>query len=168
MGITAPVPEDAPAREVKGLLCLTASSITFLAYPGSAFEGNWSRLVPGLMLPIAAYISIQLFVIFYRRSGFISAYEYFEKRFGSWGRTYASFVYMLSTIFRVGIVLYLLALPVKVLTGWDQSTIIVVGMPAATNSFAVVLPWNLGLVSVHITLIFFFLAALTILKTVDE
>lgn len=108
------------------MLGTAISSITFLAYPGSAFEGNWSRLVPGFMLPIAAFISIKFFIVFYRRSGFVSAYEYFEKRFGSWGRSYASFVYMLYAIFRVGIVLYLLSLPVRVLTGWDQSTIIAV------------------------------------------
>ncbi|MBR6251747.1 MAG: hypothetical protein IKR17_11215, partial [Bacteroidales bacterium] len=28
------------------------SSVTFLAYPGSAYEGNWILLVQGLMVPI--------------------------------------------------------------------------------------------------------------------
>ena len=108
------------------LLGTAISSVTFLAYPGSAFEGNWSRLIPGFMLPIAAFIGIIFFVVFYRRSGFVSAYEYFEKRFGSWGRSYASFVYVLFAVFRIGTVLFLLALPVRVLTGWDLSTIIIV------------------------------------------
>ena len=84
------------------LLGTAISSVTFLAYPGSAFEGNWSRLVPGFMLPIAAVIAIIFFVVFYRRSGFVSAYEYFEARFGGWGRTYASFVYILYAVFRIG------------------------------------------------------------------
>ncbi len=108
------------------LLGTAISSVTFLAYPGSAFEGNWSRLVPGFMLPIAAVIAIIFFVVFYRRSGFVSAYEYFEARFGGWGRTYASFVYILYAVFRIGTVLFLLALPVRVLTGWELSTIIVI------------------------------------------
>ncbi len=107
------------------LLGTAISSITFLAYPGSAFAGNWSRLVPGFMLPIAAFIGIIFFVVFYRRSGFVSAYEYFEKRFGSWGRSYASFVYIVSQTFRVGSVLFLLALPVRVMTGWSLASIIV-------------------------------------------
>ena len=108
------------------MLGTAISSVTFLAYPGSAFEGNWSRLVPGFMLPIAAVVAILFFVEFYRRSGFVSAYEYFEKRFGGWGRSYASFVYILYAVYRVGTVLFLLALPVKVLTGWSLGSIIIV------------------------------------------
>ncbi|NOY59050.1 MAG: sodium/solute symporter [Calditrichaeota bacterium] len=108
------------------LLGTAISSVTFLAYPGTAFAGNWSRLLPGLMLPIAAFAGIIFFVVFYRRSGFVSAYEYFEKRFGVWGRSYASFVYVLFAIYRVGTVLFLLALPLRVLTGWNLPSIIVV------------------------------------------
>jgi SSS family solute:Na+ symporter len=106
------------------LLGTAISSITFLAYPGSAFAGNWSRLVPGFMLPVAAFIGVIFFVVFYRRSGFVSAYEYYEKRFASWGRSYASLVYIVSQVFRVGSVLFLLALPVRVMTGWSLPTII--------------------------------------------
>ena len=108
------------------LLGTAISSITFLAYPGSAFAGNWSRLVPGFMLPVAAFIGIIFFVVFYRRSGFVSAYEYFEKRFGTWGRSYASFVYIVAQTFRVGSVLFLLALPVRVMTGWSLGSIILI------------------------------------------
>ena len=111
------------------LLGTAISSITFLAYPGSAFAGNWSRLVPGFMLPIAALVGIIFFIDFYRRSGFVSAYEYFEKRFGGWGRSYASFVYLLSALYRVGSVLFLMSLPIRVLTGWSLTfTIVLVGV----------------------------------------
>ncbi|MBN2092999.1 sodium/solute symporter [candidate division KSB1 bacterium] len=101
------------------LLGTAISSVTFLAYPGSAFQGNWSRLMQGLMLPIAAFIGIAFFVVFYRRSLFISAYEYFQKRFGSWSRNYTSIVFLAGQIFRIGSVLFLVALAVEVLTGWD-------------------------------------------------
>jgi len=108
------------------LLGTAISSVTFLAYPGAAFAGNWSRLLPGLTLPIAAFAGIFFFIIFYRRSGFVSAYEYFEKRFGGWGRSYASFVYVLFSIYRIGTVLFLLALPLQVLTGLSLPSIIII------------------------------------------
>ena len=101
------------------VLATAVSSITFLAYPGSSYSGDWSRLVPGLMLPFATAIGVSLFVVFYRRSRFVSAYEYFERRYGNWGRSYASILFTLSSIWRMGYVLYLLSLPIKMFTGWD-------------------------------------------------
>ncbi|NOZ55161.1 MAG: sodium:solute symporter [Calditrichaeota bacterium] len=108
------------------LLGTAISSVTFLAYPGSAFAGNWTRLVPGLMLPIAALIAVRYFVVFYRRTMFVSAYEYFERRFGSWGRSYASILFSLGSIYRMGIILFLLSLPIRVVTGWSVPMVIVV------------------------------------------
>ena len=107
------------------MLGTAISSVTFLAYPGSAFEGNWSRLVPGLMLPIAAIVGITFFVVFYRRSLFVSAYQYFERRFGVWGRTYGCIICSLGSFYRMGTILFLLSLPIRVLTGWDLLTIII-------------------------------------------
>lgn len=108
------------------MLGTAISSVTFLAYPGSAYEGNWSRIVPGLMLPIAALLSVWLFVPFYRRTRLTSAYEYFERRFGNWGRTYACLAFTTASAYRMGIVLYLLSLALRSLTGWDLWTIIII------------------------------------------
>ena len=108
------------------MLGTAISSITFLAYPGSAFEGNWSRLVQGLMLPMAALTGVVFFVVYYRRSLFLSAYQYFEKRFGGWGRSYASIIYILGQIFRMGTVLFLLATAIKVMTHWHILTIMII------------------------------------------
>lgn len=106
------------------VLATAISSVTFLAYPGSSFSGNWSRLVPGLMLPVAVLMGAYFFVVFYRRTMFASAYEYFERRFGNWGRSYASILFSLASIYRMGIVLYLMALPIRVFTGWSVLTVI--------------------------------------------
>lgn len=108
------------------MLGTAISSVTFLAYPGSAYEGNWSRLVQGLMLPVAAFIGITFFVVYYRRSLFVSAYQYFEKRFGGWGRSYASLIYLLGQIFRMGTVLFLLSVAIEILTKWNVLTIIII------------------------------------------
>ena len=100
------------------------SSVTFLAYPGSAYSGNWSLLVPGLMLPIAAVVAIFLFIPFYRRARLVSAYEYLEMRFGPWARVYGCIMWTIHQFFRMGTVLYLLALPIKNMTGFGIYTII--------------------------------------------
>ncbi len=108
------------------MLGTAISSVTFLAYPGSAYLGNWSRLVPGMMLPFATIVGAYYFVVFYRRTLFVSAFQYYEKRFGSWGRTYASIVWNLGSIYRMGTILYLVSLPIKYFSGWDMVTVMLV------------------------------------------
>ncbi len=102
------------------------SSISFLANPGKSYADNWNSFVFGLSLPVAAWIATRWFVPFYRRSGEISAYNHLETRFGPWARTYAVICYLLTQMARMGTIMYLVALAVAPLTGWDVRTIIVV------------------------------------------
>ena len=102
------------------------SSISFLANPGKSYAGNWNPFVFGLSLPIAAIIAVTFFVPFYRRNGEISAYTHLERRFGPWARTYAVVCYLLTQLGRMGTILYLVALALAPLAGWDVKTIIIV------------------------------------------
>ncbi len=102
------------------------SSISFLALPGKAYADNWNPFVFSLSLPIAAVIAVKFFVPFYRRSGEISAYNHLEHRFGPWARTYAVICYLLTQLARMGAIMYLVALALAPLTGWDVRMIIVV------------------------------------------
>jgi solute:Na+ symporter, SSS family len=102
------------------------SSISFLANPGKSYAGNWNPFVFSLSLPIAAFIAVAFFVPFYRNGGEISAYTHLERRFGPWARTYAVVCYLLTQLGRVGTILYLVALALAPLTGWDVATIILV------------------------------------------
>ena len=102
------------------------SSISFLANPGKAYDGNWNAFVFSLATPIAAAIAVRWFVPFYRHTGEISAYEHLEHRFGLWARTYAVVCFLLTQMARTGTVIYLLALAVAPLTGWQVSTTIMV------------------------------------------
>ena len=43
------------------------SSVTFLAYPGNAFKGNWLNLVQGLMVPIVLVGMVWFIVPLFRR-----------------------------------------------------------------------------------------------------
>ena len=102
------------------------SSISFLALPGKAFAANWNPFVFSLALPLATWIAVRWFLPFYRRSGHVSAYEHLEARFGTWARVYASVCYLLTQLARMGAVMYLMALPLNVLLGWDIRWIILV------------------------------------------
>ncbi len=102
------------------------SSIGFLGSTGKAFGSNWNPWLFGLTLPMAAVIAVKYFVPFYRSSDEISAYAHLEKRFGPWARTYAMFCYLLTQLARIGTILYLVALALAPLTGWDVKTIILV------------------------------------------
>lgn len=100
------------------------SSISFLANPGKAYAGNWNAFVFSLATPIAAAVAVRWFMPFYRHSGEISAYEHLEHRFGPWARTYAVVCFLLVQMARMGTVIYLLALAVSPLTGWEIPTTI--------------------------------------------
>jgi len=102
------------------------SSITFLALPGKAFVADWTFFAFSLSLPPAAWVATRWFVPFYRSSGEISAYNHLEHRFGTWARTYAVVCYLLTQAARLGMVMFLLALPLHELLGWRLHTIILV------------------------------------------
>jgi SSS family solute:Na+ symporter len=106
------------------LLATLISSVTFVAYPGSAYAGNWSLLVPGfLVLGVLALVG-SVIIPFYRNVVRMSAYEYFEKRFGRGVRVYASLAFTLAHFSKMCFVFYLMALTINSITGWQVERVI--------------------------------------------
>ncbi|MBN1816919.1 MAG: sodium:solute symporter [Sedimentisphaerales bacterium] len=95
------------------------SSISFLALPGKAYAANWNPFVFSLSLPLATWIAVRFFLPYYRRTGEVSAYAHLEHRFGPWARGYVSLFYLLTQLARMGVVMYLIALSLSVLLGWN-------------------------------------------------
>jgi len=102
------------------------SSISFLALPGKAFASNWNAFVFSLSLPLTAWVATRYFAPLYRSTRDISAYAYLERRFGYWARAYAMTFYLLTQLARMGTILFLIALALKGLTGWDIRVVIIV------------------------------------------
>jgi SSS family solute:Na+ symporter len=102
------------------------SSISFLALPGIAFQTNWNAYVFSLSIPIAMVVAVKFFIPLYRSVGSPSAYAYLEIRFGVWARLYVATFWLLTQVMRVAVILYLLALPMYVILGWDMRVIIIV------------------------------------------
>jgi SSS family solute:Na+ symporter len=108
------------------MFATSISSITFLAFPGAAFILDWRQLVQNLTLPLIAVCAILIFIPFFRRGRATSAYEYLEDRFGPLLRLYGAINFILLQFVRLGTVLYLVSIPVQILTGTSIIWIIVI------------------------------------------
>ncbi|MBX3439162.1 MAG: sodium:solute symporter [Planctomycetaceae bacterium] len=107
------------------MLGTTISSVTFLAFPGDAYATNWSKLVANLTLPLVAILAILVFIPFFRRGNLTSAFEYLEARYGTTVRFYGVLTFIIAQTFRLARILFLVCLPVQVLTGAPLWIIIV-------------------------------------------
>ena len=102
------------------------SSVTFLAYPGAAYGGNWILLVQGLMVPVVLVGLIGFIVPLYRKVIKLSTYEYFERRFGAFARFYSSVAFILENFSKMGAVLYLMGLAMAMFMGGLDINLIIV------------------------------------------
>ncbi len=113
------------------------TSITFIAYPGSAYAGNWAELVPGFMV-VGVLILVGLVIIpFFRHAIGMSVYEYFEKRFGYGVRAYSAFAFTMGHFLKMGTVFYTTAVTVERITGWNIYAVLI-GTGAITVFYTVI------------------------------
>jgi SSS family solute:Na+ symporter len=108
------------------LLATIITSVTFIAYPGAAYAGDWNLLVPGIMFVVVVAVIGSVIIPFFRHAVSMSVYEYFGKRFGKLVRMYASFAFAVGHFAKMGFVFYLLALSVNGITGWPIAAIITI------------------------------------------
>src|ERR1700733_71934 len=100
------------------------SSITFISYPGAAFLGDWHQLVPGFMAVGILLLLGTTLVSFFRHAVGMSAYEYFEKRFGYGARAYSALAFTAGHFSKMGFVLFTITAAVCGMTGWDKYYVI--------------------------------------------
>lgn len=101
------------------------SAITFMAIPAKAFATDWRYLIINMAIPIVAPLVIFFFLPFYRRLNLTTAYEYLERRFNLATRMFASAMFMVYHLGRIGIVLFLPSIALSLVTGIDVSVCIV-------------------------------------------
>ena len=129
-------------RSIPGWVCGLSifatflSSISYLANAGKTFVTDWNAFVFSLSVPLGTWVAVRWFLPYYRKSQHVSAYAALEDRFGLWARLYASFFYMLTQLARMAVVMYLVALPMQVIFGWDIMVILlVIGISVTVYSF---------------------------------
>jgi len=107
------------------LVGASISSVTFIALPADTFKTAWLRFLPNLALPVAILFAGRYFVPMYRRTRVTSAYEYLESRFSPGVRLYAAAMFGISQLIRLSVVLFLLAMVVKSITGLNPTACII-------------------------------------------
>jgi SSS family solute:Na+ symporter len=95
------------------------SAITFMAIPAKSYASDWTYFIQSMgifaMAPVVAY----LFLPFFRRLDVTTAYEYLEHRFSLGIRLFGSAQYLLFQFGRMAVVVYLPALALSAVTGFD-------------------------------------------------
>ena len=119
------------------LMATIISSMTFLAIPGFTFEKDWRYMPAHFFYFVPAIIAYFLFMPYFRRGHVRSAYEYLERRFGTWARLYAAGGFLVFQMFRTGVILYAVSLPFGPMTGVPLHwVIIVLGILVASYTIA--------------------------------
>ena len=101
------------------------SAVTFLAFPAAAYSLDWRLLVPNMMIPVGIIAAVYVCIPLYRSFQIASVYEYLESRFGPFVRLFAAANFIIGQYLRLGIVLYLVAIPIGPLLGVDVLWIII-------------------------------------------
>lgn len=95
------------------------SAITFMSIPAKAYATDWSYMLFNAGIIMVVPIIILLFIPFYRKLNVTTAYEYLEQRFNPLIRVICSIAFILFQVGRMGIVMFLPAIALNVVTGFD-------------------------------------------------
>jgi SSS family solute:Na+ symporter len=95
------------------------SAITFMAIPAKSFATNWAYIWLNVAILLAAPMVVFYFIPVFRRLKITTAYEYLEIRFNKFLRLAGSISFILFQIGRMGVVLFLPAIALNVVTGID-------------------------------------------------
>ena len=95
------------------------SAITFMAVPAKTYTTDWSYFLLNMSIFLVAPLIIRWFIPQYRRLNLTTAYEYLEWRFNLTIRLLGSLSFILFQIGRMGVVLFLPAIALNVVSGID-------------------------------------------------
>ena len=105
------------------------SSLTYVALPALVYRTDWLIYIGTCMILVVAPIAIYVAMPFFRQIDATSAYEYLSRRFNMPVRLFASGLFTLFHIGRMGIVLALTALALAAVTPLDPwQSVLVMGV----------------------------------------
>ena len=90
-----------------------------MAIPAKSFATDWTWFAMNMTIIAVAPLVVFVFLPFYRRLDVTTAYEYIERRFNAPARFFASGMFILFQLSRIGIVLFLPSIALSVVTGID-------------------------------------------------
>jgi len=119
------------------LLGTYLSALTMMGLPGMAYgKHDWTYMVQLPFLVVTAVVITRLVLPRYRKAGFISVYEHLEHRIDVSVRVLASISFLVFSIARMGLVLYLPALAFSTVTGVPLP-VCVIGMGIVITAYTV-------------------------------
>ncbi len=95
------------------------SAISFMAIPALVYRSNWVYFFGNMMIIAVPFFIIRFYLPFFRQLGVSSAYEYLERRFGVAARLLGSGAFVALQFARMSFVLYLPALALAAVTGFN-------------------------------------------------
>ena len=102
------------------------SSLTYVALPALVYRTDWLIYIGTMMILIVAPIAIYIAMPFFRQIDATSAYEYLSKRFNMPVRLFASGLFTLFHLGRMGIVMAITALALAAVTPLDASQCVLI------------------------------------------
>ena len=102
------------------------SAISFMAVPAKAFATDWAYYMIRLSTILMPIIVGLIYIPVFRKLDITTAYEYLQNRFNLATRLIGSLSFIIFQLGRIGIVLFLPAVAINVVTGFDVVTCIVV------------------------------------------
>ncbi|MFT5851979.1 MAG: SSS family solute:Na+ symporter [Colwellia sp.] len=105
------------------------SSLTYVALPAMVYQTNWLVLIGIWMIIAVSPVAVYVAMPFFRQINATSAYEYLSKRFNMSVRLFASGLFTLFHISRMGIVMALTALALAAVTPLSASdSVLIMGV----------------------------------------
>ena len=95
------------------------SALTYLATPAKSYAEDWTYLLSTFCIVLVAPIVIHFYLPFFRRLNMTTAYEYLEHRFSPAVRLFGSASFIILQSGRLAIVLFLPALALAAVSGFN-------------------------------------------------
>lgn len=97
----------------------TLSAITYLALPARVFGTSWSVIILNAGIVLVAPLIALVYVPRLRRMNAVTAYQFLESRFDLGLRLFGSASFIIFQLFRMGVVVFLPALALAAVTGFN-------------------------------------------------
>ena len=111
------------------MTAVSISAITFIGMPGQAFKSDWTFLQIYMIIPLACWLVVKLFLPRYSKLQVGTAYEYLETRFDRRTRLWSSALFQLILCGSTGVVIYAPAIMVAEMTGFSvAAAVLIVGV----------------------------------------
>ena len=108
------------------IVATETSTLTFISIPGVAYLTNFNFLQLTIGYILGRIVIALLFLPAYFKGNLETAYTFLSNRFGNKTRSAASIVFMITRLFADGVRLYATAIPIKLITGVDYQTAIII------------------------------------------